>query len=288
MWESVTYLANLAVQSKYEYDGTMSLQLALGSTDTPYRECIFEGMKGEKVFFLDSLTYDIIVGFQENLHTSERTVLYFEKRGKEPDWASKCISVKWYEQLKKMVGKKAVESTSFPYIEEDRLWKEDVQKMVPYSVDAIEVKGHKFIAKLTRNGETKEVDAIGKCGLLAYPLNLVEEKEWKKATRKDHLLRYDSGFISYDAALATMPAKPAALKNKEAEDKAYWAEVSKRMDALRNHELIGTSLVNFLQNYPTAKLLNTTTSGGVTIKVYQYLNYQVVFQNGLCTAQRTY
>ena len=289
MWESVTYLANLASQPKYEYNGTMSLQLALGSTETPYRERIFEGMKGEKVFFLDDFSYDVIVGFQEYPHNVEQhTVLYFEKRGMEPDWSSKCISVKWYEQLQKMVGKKALESSSFPYLGDNNLWKEDLQNMELLDILSIKVKDHSLIATL--RGRTKEidVDAINKCGMLAYPFNFAEEIEWRRTTGNNHMFSYNCGYISYEAVEATLPTKPASLKKEEEAQRAHWAELSKRHKALKNHELIGTSLDKFLRDYPSARLLSTTTNGIVTIKVYEYWDYQLVFQNGRCTAQRTF
>lgn len=287
MWESVTYLSNLAAQPKYEYDGTMSIQVALGATNTPYRERIFEGMKGEKVFFLDNLTYDVIVGFEENLHTAEHTVLYFEKRGKEVDWATKCIGVKWYEKLQKMVGKKALHSSSFPYLGQENLWKEDLHNKDVFDIVSIKVKNHKFVATIKGRFEEKEVNAISKCSMLAYPFNFAEEMKWRKTTGRNRMFSYECGYISYEAVEATLPAKPASVKKKEEAQKAHWAELSKLHEALKKHELIGTSLDNFLRDYPGARLLSTTKNGMVTIMVYEYWDYLLVFQNGRCTAQRT-
>ena len=61
-----------------------------------------------------------------------------------------------------------------------------------------------------------------------------------------------------DAALATMPAKTQEVKKKEADDRAHWAESSRRIDKLRQHKLIGTSLDDFLKEYSGARLINSS------------------------------
>lgn len=286
MWESINYLKNLAAQEKYVYDGKVSLQHALGGTDTPYRERIFEALVGERVFLLDSMKYDVITGFDEHTYNADYTTLFLQKRGAYQNWTRSCISVKWFEQLKQMVGKKALEGSTFTYVlEGDRLWKEDIKKYEGINIDAVEVKDHDLLVTFTDSWGTNTKRALDCCNLLACPINYTEEKEKRKAREKHLELHHE--YVSLDAALATMPAKTQEVKKKEADDRAHWAESSRRIDKLRQHKLIGTSLDDFLKEYSGARLINTTSNGGVTVKVYVYLDYKLVFQNGKCVSQTT-
>lgn len=290
-WESVTYLTRQQDEEPFVYDGTMSLRYLLDHTGEEQIDRVLEGLVGERVFFLDSMKYDVITGFDEQLHQSAKYVMYLEKRGKEESDYHRCISVKWYEQIQKMVGKKAIEGNDINLTDTYHpTWKEDIPHKETFLIDSIGIKNHTmFVILLTTNGEKKEVEASGdffdKFGLLAYPIDYALEKELRIAG-VDHLDLHNR-YVSYDAALATMPAKTAEAKQKEAKAAAEWDASSKRIKALQQHKLVGTSLATFLRTYRGARLVHTTSGGGITIKVYQYTNYQLVFHNDQCVSMTT-
>ena len=287
-WESVTYLARQQDEESFVYDGTMSLSYLLKHTGDEQIDGVLERLVGERVFFLDSMKYDVITGFHEQLRNWPKLTMYLEKRGKDEYWDNHCISVKWYEQMQKMVGKKAIKGDDIYLTDAYRpTWKEDIPNKETFLVDSIGIKNHKmFVILLTEDGEKKEVEASGdindKFGLLAYPIDYALEKELRLAG-VDHL-KLDHKYVSYDAALATMPAKTAEAKQKEAKNAAEWDASSKRLKALQQHKLVGTSLATFLRTYRGARLVHTTSEGGITIKVYQYTNYQLVFHNDQCVS----
>lgn len=285
MWESVRHLAYRKDLPAYVYDGTLSMQYFIRQTDDSDADRALEALVGERVFMLDSMKYDVITGFAENLHTSDHVVLFLQKRGR-CDNLRKCISVKWFEKLQAMVGKKVLNGSEFAYFEDDKLWKEDIPNLQVAVVDAVEVKDHKLQVTITDHSGTEKVDALEYCHLIACPIDYTAEKENRLAKQRHHELHRQ--YVSYEAALATMPAKTAAVKKKEAENRAYWNATAKRMDALRQHKLIGKSLGDFLREYKGATLVNTTTDGGTTVKIYRYQDYKLVFRNGWCVSQTTY
>lgn len=282
-WESVTYLARQQDEEPFVYDGTMSLNYLINNCGEDQIDNVLEGLVGERVFFLDSMKYDVITGFYEQLRNWPKLTMYLEKRGKDEYWGNHCISVKWYEQMQKMVGKKAIKGDYIDLTDAYRpTWKEDIPNKETFLVDSIGIKNHKmFVILLTGGGEKKEVEA-SKFDLLAYPIDYALEKELRLAG-VDHLKLHNQ-YVSYDAALATMPAKTAEAKQKEAKNAAEWAASSKRLKALQQHKLVGTSLATFLRTYRGARLVHTTSEGGITIKVYQYTNYQLVFHNDQCVS----
>lgn len=286
MWESVRHLEYRKDLPAYVYDGTLSMQYFIGQTDDSDADRALEALVGERVFMLDSMKYDVITGYAENLHTSDHVVLFLQKRGR-CDNLQKCISVKWYEKLQAMVGKRIIEGSNFAYFEDDRLWREDVMNWNASTIDSIMVKNHELqvvINDKVWGRETK--NALSCCNLLAYPINMTTEKE--KRIAKEKRLEFHNEYLSYDDVVATMPAKTAAVKKKEAENRAFWDAASKRRDALRQHKLIGTSLGDFLREYKGAILVNTTTDDGITVKIYRYQDYKIVFRNGWCVSQTTY
>ena len=289
MWESVNYLENIKSIGAYTYDGTISLQEAVYEVNAsiPYGERVLEALIGEKVFFLDSLKYDIITGYEEELNSSNPVAMTFKERGKKRyDWKDKCISVKWYEQLQKMVGQKTLLTDELSFNEYHRVWREDIPNKESYTIDKFEVKDKELHMILSHNGETENINAIEYCGLLAYPINTEEEWESKQVTGQSRLDRRN--YISYEAVISTTPKKPADVKKQEAENKARWAAAAEKMNLLRQHKLIGTSLTSFLQEWPSAQLLRTTTIDGVTVKVYCIYDYQLTFRNGVCVSQTSF
>ena len=288
-WESANYLAQHKDDAPFVYDGTISMQYVIDNAKEDEFDNIAEAMVGERVFLLDSMKYDVITAIEQTPKHLEYTVLCLQKRGGMEQWHQSCISVKWFEQLQRMVGKKVLDGSDFAYFENDRLWKEDIPNMKTYTVDAIEVKDHELCVTLSSEGKTEIVKGTGingKCTFLACPIDFAAEKELRKAGDKH--LEIHNEYVSYDAALATMPAKTAAAKQKEAQEKAEHNASLKRMEALKNHTMIGKSIDDFLKTYRGAKLVNTTSEGGITIKVYQYAGYQLVFQNGKCVSIHTH
>ncbi|MBP1531701.1 MAG: hypothetical protein ILA39_06210 [Bacteroidaceae bacterium] len=287
MWESVRHLAYRKELPPCVYDGTMSMQYFIRQTDASDTDRALEALVGERVFMLDSMKYDVVTDFEENPHTGESVVLHLKKRGWCAGWWRNCISVRWFENLKAMVGKKLIEGSNFSYkLENDRIWKEDIPNKRTSTIDAVEVKDHELQVTITDSWGTKVKNALECCNVAGYSVNFTQEKE-KRQRGEKYMSLYDE-YISYDAALKTMPAKTAEARKKEAAERASWETAAKRGEALREHKLIGVSLGNFLREYRGATLVNTTTSKGVTVKVYRYLDYKLVFKNGWCVSQTTY
>ena len=288
MWESVRHLAYRKELPPCVYDGTMSMQYFISQTDESDTDRALEALVGERVFMLDSMKYDVVTDFEENPHTLENIVLHLKKRGWCADWRWYCISVRWFENLKAMVGKKLIKGNEFSYdLEKDRIWKEDIPKRkISSTLDAVEVKDHELQVTITDSEGTMVKNALECCNVAGYPVNLTQEKE--KRQRGEKYMSLHGEYISYDAALKTMPAKTAKARKKEAAERAFWKAAAKRSEALREHKLIGVSLGNFLREYRGATLVNTTTSEGITVKVYRYLDYKLVFKNGWCVSQTTY
>ena len=285
-WESVNYLNLLKDVPVKPYDGLISLRATLMDCNVPYREKIIESLIGEQVFLMDELKYDYITAIEERSYDGS-TTLYLKDRGKIEYWQSKCISVKWYEQLQKYVGKKVIyydELTLFGY---DRIWREDLSRRETYTVEKFEVKNNRLNVTLKNNeGRVETLDAVDYCDYLAYPINV--DQEWNNKQNKRKCLYDKKSYFSYDAVAATTQRKPANVKKQEAEDRARSAEITAQWNKLREHKLIGTSLAQFTTLWPNAQLINTTASNGMTIQVYRVFDYRLVFRNGYCVSQTTY
>lgn len=285
-WESVHYLNLLKEVPVTPYNGLTSLKATLNDCNVPYREKIIESLIGERVFLLDELKYDYITAIEER-SLDGSTTLYLKDRGKIEYWQNKCISVKWYEQLQKFVGKKVIyndELTMFGY---NRIWREDLSRRETYTIEKLEVKNNSLNVTLKNNeGRIETVDAVSYCDLLAYPINI--DQEWNNKQNKRKCLYDQKSYFSYDAVFTTTQRKSANVKKQEAEDKARNEEISAQWNKLREHRLIGTSISDFKNQWPYAQLINTTTSNGVTIQVYRIYDYQIVFRNGYCVSQTNY
>ena len=286
LWESVTYLEYLKALPAVVYDGTESLNAFIGNFNTPYRERYLDAVIGERVFFLNDLSYDVITNYEESF--GHHTTLYFQNHEplREHDIKSMIIAVKWYEQLQKLIGKKIVHSHDIRYYGKDdtsNTWREELAKVDTYTLEKIEVKKGDFSIYLTRPEGLEREIAVGhgQCSLLAYPINIAEE--WRKNALGEG--RVIDSYLSYDAVLATTPKKPASVKKQDAEYEARMAKASEEYSELRNYKYIGTSLSSFLAKWPYAELLNTTVNGGVTVKVYYVEDYQLIFRNDKCVSQ---
>lgn len=289
IWESVTYLENLKSLPPVEYDGTECLTSVLGDFDRAYRDRYINALIGERVFLLDEQKYDIITDIEEDF--SNNGLVYFKNHEplKEWQWKEKCISVKWYEQLQKKVGKKVVMSSKIRYYGQNNInttWREDLADLETETIERLEIKDGRFLIHLV--GKEFPVDALRDCKLLAYPINV--EEEWK-LEKMMGLSRLNNGqsYLDFDVVLATTPKKPSSVKKQETEIDAWLKDNSKKYDELRNHQYIGTSLNSFLDKWPHAKLVNTTVNGGTKIEIYHLqdymFDYQIIFRNGKCISQ---
>lgn len=286
LWESVNYLNLLKDVPVTPYDGIISLKATLSDCNVPYREKIIESLIGEQVFLMDELKYDYITAIEERSYDGS-TTLYLKDRGKIEYWQSKCISVKWYEQLQKYVGKKVIYNDELTLFGYDRIWREDLSRRKTYTVEKFEVKNNRLNVTLKDNeGSVETLDAVDYCDYLAYPINV--DQEWNNKQNKRKCLYDKKSYFSYDAVAATTQRKPANVKKQEAEDRARSAEITAQWNKLREHKLIGTSLAQFTTLWPNAQLINTTASNGVTIQVYRVFDYRLVFRNGYCVSQTTY
>ena len=289
IWESVTYLENLKSLPPVEYDGTESLTSFLGDFDRAYRDRYINALIGERVFLLDEQKYDIITDIEEDF--SNNGLVYFKNHEplKEWQWKEKCISVKWYEQLQKKVGKKVVMSSKIRYYGRNDIsttWREDLADLETETIERLEIKDGRFLIHLV--GKEFPVDALRECKLLAYPINVEEEWKLEKMTGQSRLNNGQS-YLDFDVVLATTPKKPSSVKKQETEIDTWARDNSKKYDELRNHQYIGTLLSSFLSKWPHAKLVNTTVNGGVKIEIYHlqdYMyDYQIIFRNGKCISQ---
>lgn len=289
IWESVTYLENLKSLPPVEYDGTESLTSFLGDFDRAYRDRYINALIGERVFLLDEQKYDIITDIEEDFSNNGLVCFNNHEPLKEWQWKEKCISVKWYEQLQKKVGKKVIMSSKIRYYGQNDIsttWREDLADLETETIERLEIKDGRFLIHFV--GKEFPVDALSECKLLAYPINVEEEWKLEKMTGQSRLNKEQS-YLDFDVVLATTPKKPSSVKKQETEIDAWLRGNSKKYDELRNHQYIGTSLSSFLSKWPHAKLVNTTINGGVKIEIYHLqdymFDYQIIFRNGKCISQ---
>lgn len=289
IWESVTYLDNLKSLPPVEYDGTESLTSFLGDFDRAYRDRYINALIGERVFLLDEQKYDIITDIEEDFSNNGLVCFNNHEPLKEWQWKEKCISVKWYEQLQKKVGKKVIMSSKIRYYGQNDIsttWREDLADLETETIERLEIKDGRFLIHFV--GKEFPVDALSECKLLAYPINVEEEWKLEKMTGQSRLNKGQS-YLDFDVVLATTPKKPSSVKKQETEIDAWLRGNSKKYDELRNHQYIGTSLSSFLSKWPHAKLVNTTINGGVKIEIYHLqdymFDYQIIFRNGKCISQ---
>ena len=298
-WESTEYLDKLHAAGKTTYDGSYILQDYIFGNATPFREQAIEALKGEKVFFLDSLKYDVITDIEQVINDNQEAlvILHLEKRGTYPFrntfstyGKAQCISVKWYEQLQKMKGQKVFFSNFFDQEvgSSNEFYKENMKNCEPYTLEKLEVKDHKLIAMLGGSGEKagKELEATDVCRLLAAPIDYEKDLEPQGRARKwDNLL-------PYDYAMANIPAKPESVKKEEAEWKASTRAASEKFAKLREHKYVGAKRSEFLKDWPYAKLISTSSAGLVTIRVYSLpdvllkTEYLFYFENETCVSQQ--
>lgn len=289
IWESVTYLENLKSLPPVEYDGTESLTSFLGDFDRAYRDRYINALIGERVFLLDEQKYDIITDIEEDFSNNGLVCFNNHEPLKEWQWKEKCISVKWYEQLQKKIGKKVIMSSKIRYYGQNDIsttWREDLADLETETIERLEIKDGRFLIHFV--GKEFPVDALSECKLLAYPINVEEEWKLEKMTGQSRLNNGQS-YLDFDVVLATTPKKPSSVKKQETEIDAWLRGNSKKYDELRNHQYIGTSLSSFLSKWPHAKLVNTTINGGVKIEIYHLqdymFDYQIIFRNGKCISQ---
>ena len=289
IWESVTYLENLKSLPPVEYDGTESLTSFLGDFNRAYRDRYINALIGERVFLLDEQKYDIITDIEDDFSNNGLVCFNNHEPLKEWQWKEKCISVKWYEQLQKKVGKKVIMSSKIRYYGQNDIsttWREDLADLETETIERLEIKDGRFLIHFV--GKEFPVDALSECKLLAYPINVEEEWKLEKMTGQSRLNNGQS-YLDFDVVLATTPKKPSSVKKQETEIDAWLRGNSKKYDELRNHQYIGTSLSSFLSKWPHAKLVNTTINGGVKIEIYHLqdymFDYQIIFRNGKCISQ---
>ena len=143
-FESISYLKNIGSVSNMNYDGTYSLGELLNPKyyKPEYPQKLCESLVGEKIYLLEYNMYDEIAKV-ETYGSGNNITGYkiFTKSGKELrqpyEVQYKTVSVKWYEQLQKYIGKKVIVVEKGYFVYQDDLKEYDI-----WTVDRIELKDY--------------------------------------------------------------------------------------------------------------------------------------------------
>ena len=280
LWESVRFLDLQEAIPIHKYNGEVGLKELLSDKSRVYKRRIIESLIGERVFTLDDLKYDVITSIEERDNGFD---IYLENRGCLSGWENCCLLVKWYEELQKLVGKKIIWARSLPYVGALRIWYENLSEADIYTIEKFEVKTYSFRIYYKNDYRTEDRDALDYCNYLTYPINVADEYQAEDETGESLLDKV--GYISYEAAVATIPHKPASVKREEAKKEAEQKKVQAKWDKMRQHKYIGVSLADFLKDWPNARLIDSASSGGSKVKIYRiYTNYELMFKNDICIA----
>jgi len=282
--ESTTYLAKKPSIPDFIYDPSYSLEELFNYEwfNPEYPEKMCKALEGVEVYRTDINDYDVIKSVavrRSNVWNDEPTKLYYDvvyqkgtsKYGVNP--GEQAFSISWYERLKKCIGMKVIYCNN----EEERLLYRDFIDVIPswtlVSIELGNIEGRtKLIATIKKGNQTKRLDALSNCIFLTHD-NLVLPPKDKS--------RYSHRLVPYEYV------KKHGVNMPESEKAALtWFAKNYKESVIQTFREIwvGQKVSLFLTEFPNAKLVKNTVSGGKSVRIYHVNGNEFVFKDGVCTS----
>lgn len=283
MLESITYLAKSPSIPDFKYDPSYSLtelfKYEWYYPESPEKMC--KALEGLEVYRTDINDYDVITSVNvrrsDDWNGGPAHLIYdvkYQKGGYDKNrWEYDVFSVKWYEQLKKCIGMKVI----FCDNGEERILYQDFFSNIPYwtleSVELGNLDGRTALVATIKQGQkTERLDAVYN-GLFLTRNNL-------EIFPKDRNM-YSHRLLPYDYVKKHAVKAPESVKS----ELSWFVKTYQESMMQSFREIwVGLNVSLFLAEFPKAKLVKNTVSGGKTIKIYHVNGNEFVFKDGVCTS----
>jgi hypothetical protein len=283
MLESITYLAKSPSIPDFQYDPSYSLtelfKYEWYYPDSPEKMC--KALEGLEVYRTDINDYDVITSVNvrrsDDWNGGPAHLIYdvkYQKGGYDKNrWEYDVFSVKWYEQLKKCIGMKVI----FCENGEERILYQDFLSNIPYwtleSVELGNLDGRAALVATIKQGQkTERLDAVYN-GLFLTRNNL-------DIFSKDRNM-YSHRLLPYDYVKKHAVKAPESVKS----ELSWFAKTYQESMMQSFREIwVGLNVSLFLAEFPKAKLVKNTVSGGKAIRIYHVNGNEFVFKDGVCTS----
>lgn len=281
--ESIQYLANLANSTEtFTYDGKQSIRDYLFNTPATMKQKVCDALIGEQVMTLTDTKYHTIQSVDMLPNNKYRVNFEDGENFVVGSYDTQCVSVRWYENLNTLAGKKVVFIRDVPILNNNlsnNIYQETLSCYEIYTMEKLEVKkdGNKHVLRLLLdekeiiNGEERQkgIDPWdNKCRLLEAPI------------LKD--VDYDySGYVLYDYVKQNVPSMPASMRQKWQQKNAE----SKKAAAtyFGAGMMKGMDLAAYQKAFSDARLIKSGVTNGKPYKIYQAKGIEAVFIGGKCT-----
>jgi len=286
--ESTTYLAKKSSFPDFKYEPSYSLtelfKYEWYYPENPEKMC--EALKGLEVYRTDINDYDVITSVKvrrsDNMNGGPAQLIYDVEceKGKFVNnhrWEWDFFSIKWYEQLKKCIGMKVIYCSDG---EERLLYKDWISALPTWTLKSIELGnlGEKsdsrpaLIATICSGQRTKRLDAVHSCLFLTHGK--------LKLSPKDNS-RYRGRLLSYKYVEEHSTKMPESVKN----ELTWFAKMYTESMVQSLREIwVGQNVSLFLVEFPKAKMIKNTVSGGKAVRIYHANGNEYVFKDGICTS----
>lgn len=282
--ESVSYLKNFANTKPFLYDGKYSIQELLNPelyrAEHPEKLC--EGLFGEKIYLLSKNDYDEI----SSVAYSGKGYKVTTKSNGVISNINDIISVKWYEELQKYVGKKVIPAGIYNG-KGHKLYQEDLPSYDIWTVDKIEVEtkdnlGTRLYMTCSKDGKTAIADAIGCCLMLTHDIDFVNGKSYSPGPSTGFGGSCAPIILSYEYVKNNAPHMSEESK---AMLKSFGNYVGKAMDEATDIFVYqNMTLSQFRKAEPKAKQVKYEVKNGKAVRVYHIKGYEVIYVNNQCTS----
>lgn len=276
--ESLSYLNNLSKAKKMVYDGKYSiielLSPDLYKVDFPEKLC--ESLVGEKVYLISNNEYDEI----SNVEFVNGKYKVFVKKNGEIKNIKEIISVKWYEELLKYVGKNVL-VVSGGY----NIYQEDLQKYNIWTIEKIEVENKEYsgiglYVTCSKDGKTAWADAAA-CSYLTHELDFESGKNFVHGSTSGFEESYGTILLHYDYVKANAPHMSEEQKAMVKSMSNFFGKIFD--EAAYKYIYENMSLSQFRKKEPDAKQVLSKVENGNAIRVFHVKGYEVIFVNEKCT-----
>ena len=287
--ESTTYLSKSPSIPEFQYDPSYSLTELFNYKwyypDYPEKMC--KALEGLEVYRTDINDYDVIksvkVRRSDDWNGGPATLYYDveyqngkSEYGRNP--GEKAFTIKWYEELKKCIGMKVI----YCYNQEELLlYKDFVDAFPVWTLESVELGNlgeihssrQALVITIKRGQQTKRLDALYN-GVFLTRKNI-------DLYPKDDKHRYQSRLLPYDYVEKHAVKMPESVKSE-----LTWLAKSYYESILQSFREIwvGQKVSFFLSEFPNAKLVKNTVSGGKAIRIYHVKGNEFIFKDGVCTS----
>ena len=283
MLESTTYLSKSPSIPDFQYDPSYSLtELFNYEWYYPeYPEKMCKALEGLEVYRTDINDYDVITSVSvrrsDDWNGGPAHLIYDVKYQKgsynKNRWEYDVFSIKWYEELKKCIGMKVI----FCDNGEERILYQDFLSNIPYwtleSVELGNLDGRAALVATIKQGQkTERLDAVYN-GLFLTRNNL-------DIFPKDRNM-YSHRLLPYDYVKKHAVKAPESVKSE-----LSWLAKTYHESMMQSFREIwvGQNVSLFLAEFPKAKLVKNTVSGGKAVRIYHVGGNEFVFKDGVCTS----